>query len=153
VQVYDEADGELLILGEPGAGKTTLLLERACPLLERAEANEHHRIPVVFHLSSWAKKHLPPSRWLIEELWTKYQIPRKIGQSWVASDQLLPLLDGLDEVSEETRAGCVQAINAYYQKRVEQGSAPLVVWCRIKEYISLVNSGHLTASSEYPAAY
>src|SRR5262249_29134420 len=36
VQIYDEADGELLILGEPGAGKTTLLLELARALLDRA---------------------------------------------------------------------------------------------------------------------
>ena len=37
IQVYDEADGELLILGEPGSGKTTLLLELARDLLGRAE--------------------------------------------------------------------------------------------------------------------
>jgi hypothetical protein len=29
VQVYDESESDLLILGEPGAGKTTLLLELA----------------------------------------------------------------------------------------------------------------------------
>jgi hypothetical protein len=51
----------------------------------------------------------------VEELWTKYQIPRKIGQSWVAADQILPLLDGLDEVAEDARLGCAQAINTYYQ--------------------------------------
>src|SRR5947209_131268 len=80
VQVYDKAEGELLILGEPGAGKTTLLLELARTLLDRVQADEHHLIPVVFHLSSWAEKRSLLSEWLIEELWTKYQIPRKIGQ-------------------------------------------------------------------------
>src|SRR6266700_1345906 len=40
VQVYDRADSELLILGEPGSGKTTLLLELARALLERAEQEE-----------------------------------------------------------------------------------------------------------------
>jgi predicted NACHT family NTPase len=45
VQVYDEAEGELLILGEPGAGKTTLLLQLASDLLrgcvQRRNPNVH----------------------------------------------------------------------------------------------------------------
>jgi len=53
--VYDRAEAELLILGEPGAGKTTLLLELARTLLERAEEDERLRMPIVFHLSSWAE--------------------------------------------------------------------------------------------------
>ena len=53
VQVYDRAEGELLILGEPGAGKTTLLLELARVLLERAEQNERLPMPIIFNLSSW----------------------------------------------------------------------------------------------------
>jgi len=44
MQVYDEADGELLILGEPGAGKTTLLLELARDLLDRAQLDNTHPI-------------------------------------------------------------------------------------------------------------
>lgn len=56
VQVYDHANGEVLILGEPGAGKTTLLLELTCALLERARQDENHPIPVVFPLSSWAMR-------------------------------------------------------------------------------------------------
>jgi TIR domain len=56
IQVYDAAEGELLILGEPGAGKTTLLLELARVLLERAEQDERLCMPVIFNLSSWAEK-------------------------------------------------------------------------------------------------
>jgi hypothetical protein len=52
-QVYDAADGELLILGESGAGKTTLLLELARDLLGRAEEEKDYPIPMVFNLSSW----------------------------------------------------------------------------------------------------
>jgi hypothetical protein len=51
-QVYDDAEGELLILGAPGAGKTTLLLELARDLLARAQADEQYPMPVVFNLSS-----------------------------------------------------------------------------------------------------
>ena len=137
VQVYDEADGELLILGEPGAGKTTLLLELARTLLERAENDEQLRMPIVFNLSSWAEKRQPLSIWLVEELWTKYQVPRKIGQGWIDADQVLPLLDGLDEVAKETRAACVEQINNYYQSRLEHGSSPIAVCCRSEDYTAL----------------
>ena len=58
-QVFDQAGGELLILGEPGAGKTTLLLELARDLLKRAKDDKTAPIPVVLMLSSWATKKLP----------------------------------------------------------------------------------------------
>ncbi len=99
-QVYDDANGELLILGEPGAGKTTLLLELARDLLARAELDETHPIPVVFNLSSWVQKRQPVADWLAEELYSKYQVPRKLSQTWIDTDQVLPLLDGLDEVTD-----------------------------------------------------
>src|SRR5258706_4645057 len=112
-RVYDDASGELLILGEPGSGKTTLLLELTRDLLERAKTDDTHPIPVVFNLSSWAVKRQPLSSWLVEELNAKYQVPHKLGQLWVDSDQLLLLLDGLDEVSLDYREASIEAINGY----------------------------------------
>ncbi len=135
VQVFDQADEELLILGEPGAGKTTLLLYLARTLLDRAEEDEERRIPVIFPLSSWAQQRLPLDQWLIEELKTKYQVPRQIGQAWIESDTIFPLLDGLDEVAESARAVCVQAITAYAQRGEER--IPLVISCRSEEYRAL----------------
>ena len=55
-QAYDEAEHELLILGEPGAGKSTLLLDLAQCLVECAEADETHPLPVILPLSTWAVK-------------------------------------------------------------------------------------------------
>jgi hypothetical protein len=114
VEVYDEADGQLLILGEPGSGKTTLLLQLARTLLDRAEADERQPLPVVFNLSSWAQKQETLAVWLVEELRKKYQVPRQVAQDWIEANQILPLLDGLDEVATEARLACVQAIIAYY---------------------------------------
>jgi transcriptional regulator with XRE-family HTH domain len=130
-QVYDEADGELLILGEPGAGKTTLLLELARDLLNRAHDDQSHPIPVIFPLSSWAIKQRPLADWLAEELHTRYHVSLKIGQAWIDSNQLLVLLDGLDEVDEGARSACVKAITAYQQAH---GLVPMVVCCRTREY-------------------
>src|SRR5579884_2866634 len=39
IDVYDKADGALLILGEPGSGKTTLLFVLMRELLKRAGQN------------------------------------------------------------------------------------------------------------------
>jgi eukaryotic-like serine/threonine-protein kinase len=132
IQVYDEADGVLLILGEPGSGKTTLLLHLARELLDRASLKETHRMPVVFNLSTWTEKRQPLSEWLIGELSTRYGIPPKIGKPCVEQGQILPLLDGLDEVAEEYRAACVSVINDYQQK--QQGQVPLVIGSRLAEY-------------------
>ncbi len=132
-QVYDAADGELLILGAPGSGKTTLLLELARDLLDRAERDEHHPLPVVFNLSSWAMKQQPLADWLVEELMSTYQVPRKLGQAWVEADQILPLLDGLDEVAPKDRTACIESINGYRQ---EHGLLPLVACSRSADYLA-----------------
>jgi serine/threonine protein kinase/energy-coupling factor transporter ATP-binding protein EcfA2 len=131
-EVYDQAHGELLILGEAGSGKTTLLLELARILLDRAEQDESHPIPVVFTLCSWAEKQLPIHRWLVDELNSKYQVPYELGELWVRSDLLLPLLDGLDEVAANLRSTCVETINNFRQ---EHGLSSLVVCSRLTEYL------------------
>ncbi|GCE09500.1 hypothetical protein KDAU_68290 [Dictyobacter aurantiacus] len=133
MQVYHDANGELLILGEPGAGKTTLLLALLRELIEYAELDVTLPMPIVFHLSAWAEKRPPFADWLIEELVTKYQIPHKLATEWIQQDHIVPLLDGLDEVGEGFRADCVEAINTYRQ---EHGLSPMVVCSRKKEYLA-----------------
>jgi DNA polymerase III delta prime subunit len=131
IDVYDGLDRALLILGAPGSGKTTLLLELARDLLDRAEQNSKHPIPVVFPLSTWAEQRLSLTGWLVDELSKRYDVPRKVGQAWVADDQILPLLDGLDEVKGEHRAACVEAINTFRQSH---GLLPLVICSRIVDF-------------------
>jgi len=134
VDVFDRLDRALLILGAPGAGKTTLLLQLARDLLQRAVQDPEQPIPVVFPLSSWAAQRRPLVTWLVDELQQRYDVPRTIGQAWADADQVLPLLDGLDEVQAEHRAACVDAINTFRQ---EHGLLPLVVCSRITEYDTL----------------
>jgi eukaryotic-like serine/threonine-protein kinase len=131
VDVYDKMDQALLILGAPGSGKTTLLLELARDLLARATNDPAHPIPVVFPLSTWAETHKPLVVWLQDELNLRYDVPRKIAKEWVESDQVLPLLDGLDEVKAEHRGACIQAINAFRQSH---GFLPLIVASRSADY-------------------
>jgi hypothetical protein len=142
VQVFDDADGELLILGEPGAGKTTLLLELTRALLDRADQYATLPIPVVFQLATWAARRLLLADWLAHELYQRYDIPRQIAQDWVTADQILPLLDGLDEVAAEHRSACVDAINRYRERRIRMLSS-MVVTSRVADYDALKAQLHL----------
>ena len=130
LELFDEVGGGLLILGAPGAGKTTLLLQLADELLERAECNLSQPIPVVVNLSSWGAQHECLTAWLVTELWDSYKLPQRMGKTWLAQEEFILLLDGLDEVADHHRAACAQAINAY---RLEHGLAGLVVCSRTQE--------------------
>src|SRR6266508_2474740 len=134
VEVYDALDGELLILGTPGSGKTTTLLQLARDLIARAEQNPELPMPVMFNLSSWAARRRPLAEWLVEELSARYQVPRRLGQAWVEAEQVLPLLDGLDEVAQEHRTACVEAINRF---REEHWLLDIVVCSRSTDYAML----------------
>ncbi len=142
-EVYDAANGELLILGAPGAGKTTLLLELARHLLDRAEQDEQQPMPIVFPLSSWATRQQPLGEWMIEELIGKYQVPQQLARTWVETDQILPLLDGLDEVAAENRTTCIEAINTYQQ---QHAFLPLVVSSRSADYLAQTARVKLTSA-------
>jgi predicted NACHT family NTPase len=130
----DELGGSFLILGVPGAGKTTIMLSLARELISRAEKDSSHRIPVVFNLTSWAVRSQRLADWLIEELGTKYGIPKKIGHIWIEQSQLRLFLDGLDEVNSDRRPACVEAINAFTQ---DGSLMSVVVCCRFSEYTEL----------------
>lgn len=137
ISIFDQLDERrmLLILGEPGAGKTTTLLELTRNFVNRAEQGLDYRIPVVFNLSSWAEKKQQIGYWLVEELNSKYQVPKSIGADWVEKQELLLLLDGLDEVKAEHRESCVAALNDFHQNHAPE----MVICSRIKDYQELSN--------------
>jgi hypothetical protein len=134
IEVFEAMDQALLILGAPGAGKTTLLLELAQELLGRAAQDPDHPIPVVFPLSSWAQQRRPLVDWLVDARNEQYDVPHRIGQAWVDANQILPLLDGLDEVALEHRAACVETINVFRQGH---GFLPPAVCSRVADYDAL----------------
>jgi hypothetical protein len=109
-------------------------LELTRDLLDRAEQDPADPIPVVFNLSSWATRRQSLDKWLVEELRDRYDVPRSIGRAWVRDEQVLPLLDGLDEVARTHRAACVEAINAF---RDQHGLLPMAVCSRVADYEEL----------------
>ena len=98
IKVFDRLRGKLLILGNPGSGKTTTLLELLRCLLIRANKNADEPIPILLNLSAWKQDYPDFSTWLIDRLQQQYKIPADLGNYWLEKQELLPLLDGFDEV-------------------------------------------------------
>lgn len=134
IELFEAFNGKMLILGDPGAGKTTVLLSLARLLLDQAERDLQFPLPVILNLSSWAEKRQSLAEWIASELNSKYQVPQSVAAKWVADDQLLLLLDGLDEMDDVYRDACVQAINIY---RDEHGFVDMVVCSRLGDYEEL----------------
>lgn len=132
-RVFDEMQGKLLILGNPGVGKTTVMLELAQKLCNRADQDANFPIPVLFNLSSWRDDRQPMHTWLIEELKTKYGVQKNIGQIWLKNCQLLPMLDGLDELQPTRQEACVDTLNHFLQDG-EYLHLYLIVCSRQEEY-------------------
>ncbi len=126
----------LLILGEPGSGKTIALLKLAKDLIVRTKPDLRQQIPVVFNLSSWARKLQTIEKWLVQELQEQYYVSKALGETWIRSEALILLLDGLDEVQADQRNDCVQALNLFMQNH---GTTEVVVCCRIQDYQALTD--------------
>ena len=90
VDAYNQAQQELLVLGEPGAGKSTLLVELAHLLLHQAEQDETQPLPFVVPLASWANRRLPFQEWLIGQVKGLYEVPLRLSRQWVEAEQVLP---------------------------------------------------------------
>jgi hypothetical protein len=129
--MFQEAEGQLLILGAPGTGKSTLLYQLAQNLMGRARSDDAIPIPVVFNLASWAQHGKSLEDWMVDQLVETWQVPLRIARVWVHYREVLPLLDGLDEVRKEARDACVEAINHYHHMH---GLDPIAVCSRVADY-------------------
>ncbi|WP_377965097.1 NACHT domain-containing protein [Almyronema epifaneia] len=130
LSVFESADiqGKLLILGEPGSGKTTELLTLAQELLAKTEQDELAPVPIIFELSTW-KPDTPLDKWLTAQIKSIYKIDEAVSQQWLNEQQLLPLLDGLDELGLARQQQCVEKIDQF-----SIAYPYLAVCCRREEY-------------------
>ena len=122
--------GQLLILGAPGSGKTTALLKLAKDLLARAETNGIE-IPYIFELSAWRDDQQDIASWLMAQLAFEHGIKETVSREWILNGQLLPLLDGLDELATDRRQKCIEKINEFVTGQLGR---QVVVCCRTKVY-------------------
>lgn len=132
-QAFYDLNRRMVILGEPGSGKTVTLLQLARQLIADARKDAKKPIPIVIALSSWAVEQLPFEEWLCKEIREKYGLSRRAANDLVKGERLAYLLDGLDEVAEPHREGCLKAIKEFNEKR----QADYVLCSRKVEYENL----------------
>ncbi|MFP3964923.1 NACHT domain-containing protein [Actinomadura fulvescens] len=129
----------LVILGDPGMGKTTLAVLLMRRLL--SELKEDDPVPVLFTLSDWDPRREALREWLARRLGKAYPnlYARDFGlnapHALVARRQILPVLDGLDEISEKLRLEVIKALNAGTGER-----DALILTCRTAEYEQAVTA-------------
>ena len=109
--VYERADGGLLIVGLPGSGKTTAMQQLALDLVQRARRDTARPVPVLLNLSSLGQHSGPIETWLANEIHTKYGIPRRESLARLRQEAWVLLLDGLDELRPDRLAEAITAIN------------------------------------------
>jgi NACHT domain len=144
--------GRLVVLGEPGAGKTVLMIRLVLQLLERRQAGD--QVPVLFSLASWNPVASHFTDWLAGQLARDHPFlaaratgrrhsfrrqPSSLANDLLWSGEILPVVDGLDELPEAARANALRSMTWDLVR-------PLVVTCRTGEWAAIV------ARSRFPGA-
>jgi hypothetical protein len=137
----------LVVIGPPGAGKTVFTLRLTLDLLRlRRPGGE---VPVIFGLHKWDPREQPLQDWMAAQLAADYPALRGTGRSrrTIASELIrrrliLPVLDGLDEVSESLRGDALRGLNLALNS-----DAPVIMTCREADYRQIVDDVDVLTSA------
>ena len=128
----------LVLLGEPGSGKSLAAL-RILEHINKHEVGGRIRLAEAFPLASWGAWHVAQpddsmTEWMANTLALQWGLSLGTARRLVASDVLIPIFDGLDEVEKDARKSCVLALNSYIAARTDRA---FLICCRAKEYQEL----------------
>ena len=129
--------GRLVVLGEPGSGKTMMMVRLVLDLLARRGSGGP--VPFLASVASWDPTAQDLRSWLGSQLMIDHPAlagPLQEGiiqptraAALLTSGLILPILDGLDEISERVRGPAISRIN----DALRPGER-IVVTCRSDEY-------------------
>ncbi|QKW37316.1 NACHT domain-containing protein [Actinomadura sp. NAK00032] len=128
-------DRRLVVLGAPGSGKSVLALLLALGLLETRGRDGGDRVPVLLPASTWDPVTESMDDWIARHLGVLFGDQRN-ARRLLSHGLILPIVDGLDEVSEQARRKAVDQINAAVRH-----DRPVVVTCRLAEFTDVIADG------------
>ncbi|MEL5956619.1 NACHT domain-containing protein [Streptomyces sp. CLV115] len=139
VEVYRKIPSRrLVVLGEAGQGKTILALRFVLDWLDTSVPGDP--VPVIFSLGSWDPT-TSLHGWMCDRLVRDYpdlNVPAPSGgnlaDALLGEHQILPVLDGFDEIAEALQPAAIRAINA-----TDTG---LLLTSRPKEYAKAAQTAH-----------
>jgi hypothetical protein len=136
----------LILVGPPGSGKTALAIVMMLDLLSRRPPGGP--VPIMLSLSSW-DPHRPMRLWMKRRIVSEYmpktdddQLLSDSVDRLIQHDLIIPILDGLDELTEPMRKMALESINKVIPTQA------LILTCRREEYRNIVmQAGPLTSAS------
>lgn len=132
-ELFMEAGGALLILGDEGMGKTVALVKLAEDLMKFEEKNRDWPIPIILNLGRWDNKYNSIASWMVEEISSYYSVDKEFTETGLATTGFHILLDGLDEIPYKYRSKCINFINQF-RADPNYSKTKIVVCCRKTEY-------------------
>ncbi|MGW5569845.1 NACHT domain-containing protein [Nocardia thailandica] len=136
----------MVVLGEPGAGKTVTATYLVRGLIQhrREVLPETLRgavpVPVRVNTAGWDGGQ-QFSTWLTNRLHLDYKLPTALGAEMLDSGMILPVLDGLDEMDDESSDGARARALLDRLNNNEWTHRPVVVLCRSSEFAYLRQVG------------